>query len=371
MSAIIDVQQSDVTSKTHDLSSEDFKFLDNQLREDRNAIQKSKANAVDVLGKTGDGERVGERSESKPQADSPKDNVKKIKFQKGEQSWEIDEDALADIKADKSVRSLTVKELRDKAAGEIAVENRMRDLSEKRKEQESFIKKFTSVSKTNPAKALEIMIEYAAKSDPELNFNKFIDDLAKQAESLGQMTEAERRAYELDQKLKEKDAILKDKENEENFNSLRENFVQTAEISHETFDNYAEMILQDPVLSREIKSSEDLVNRIDDFHFEVCAQQAAHAALSTAVKGLPKDDALVFDLADVLKQNPDWEPEDVIEVAQGILKEQKRNNAAQTLSRKQRSTVSEEDLPDENLSDAEFLAKEILKDRQLQQFQKK
>lgn len=342
----------------------DFEFLNNAFMEDRNAVQKQETGEMDVGEQAGDGEGVDGRSEGKQSPTNTEKELKKIRFKKGEQVWDIDEDAIAEIKADKSTRSLSAKQMRDKASGEIAIENRMRELAEKKKESDSFIKNFSKLSKSDPLRALEGLIEYASQSDPDLKFEKFINELAKQGESLEGMSESERRAWELDRKLKQKEEILQEKESKERLIELRDDFVEDTGISHETFDQYAQALLEDPILSQHIKNEDDLLSAMDNFNYEVAAQNAAYAAVKRVQPSISADDPIIVELAGFLKQNPEWTPEDVLDVTTKMFGEYRKGKAARTLSRKQRVTVSDDDYESANLSDFEFLERELLKDRE-------
>lgn len=340
-----------------------YNFLENAIKENKNAIQKPETSQVDVGEQAGDGKAVDGRGEGKKDTGSLEKEGKKIRFQKGENIWDIDEDAVAEIKADKATRKLSAKEIRDKAAGEVAIENRMRELAEMKKESEKLVKNFNKLSKTDPLRAIELLIEHASKIDPEVKFDKFINDLAKQGESLEGMTDAERRAWELERKLQQKEQHIQDKENAEKFMTLRDDFVEQSGISHETFDQYAEVILNDEYLSKNIKNEEDLLKAVDNFNYEVAAQNTAYAAIKHVQPDIASDDPVIMEMADLLKKNPEWTPEDVLEVVQGVFGESRKGKAAKILSRKQRSVVSDEDFEDANLSDFEYLKMKIEKDR--------
>lgn len=344
-------------------ANQNFEFLHKQIQEERNAVPKRETSKVDVGEQAGDGEGVDGGSEVQKPTANKKDG-KKIRFQKDEQIWDIDEDAIAEIKADKSTRSLSAREMRDKASGEIAIENRMREVSEKKKEQDAFIRKFTQTAKSDPIKALEQMIEFVSQADPDINFNKYVNSLIQQSETLANMSDAEKKNWDLERKLKEKEEVLNQKTEQEQFELRREEFVNEVEISPDEFDAMAQTILDDPEISQHVKSTDDLFKVVDEFHYEVQAQNVAYAALSKVAKGLPKDDPVVFELAGVLKNNPDFTPQDVLEIAGKIFQGEQRENAARTLSRKQRSTVSTEDYRTENLSPFEFLNRELAKDRE-------
>lgn len=354
----------DAPTQSMDANS-NFESLHQQLKDDRsNAIQKQNASKVDVGEQAGDGEGMAGGDTVNQKSSGEKKEGKKIRFSKGEQIWDIDEDAIAEIKADKAIKNLSAREMRDKASGEIAIENRMREVAERKKDQDAFLAKFNKTAKTDPIKALEQMIEYASTTDPELNFNSYVNALIKQSEALGQMSDAEKKAWDLNRKLVEKEQIIKDKEDSENFDTLREDFVSEAGISTNEFDRMAQVILDDPHMSKDVKSTEDLFKVVEEFHFEVQAQNVAYGALSRVSRGIDRVDPLVFDLADVLKQNPDFTQQDVLDIAKEIYSGADRENAAKTLSRKQRNTVSTENYKTENLTPFEFLMQEFEKDRE-------
>lgn len=352
----------DATPEVSD-SNANFNFLENAIKEKKNAIQKPEASEMDVGEQARDGKGMDGGGESKKDSGNLEKELKKIRFQKGEKVWDIDEDAIAEFKADKSMRKLSAKEMRDKASGEIAIENRMKDLAEKKKETETLVKNFNKLSKTDPLRAIELLIEHASKVDPEMKFDKFINDLAKQGESLESMTDSERKAWELERKLQQKEQIIKEKESTDKFISLRDDFVEQTGITHEHFDQMAEVILNDEFLSKSIKNEDDLLKAVDNFNYEVAAQNTAYAAIKHVQPDIASDDPVIMEMAELLKKNPEWTPEDVMEVVEGVFGESRKGKAAKILSRKQRSVVSDEDFEDANLSDFEYLKRKIEKDR--------
>ena len=69
---------------------------------------------------------------------------KKYVFRKGDQTLELDEDFELEMMADKRPLKLTLKELKDRAAGDIAVKNRMHSLAEEKKRLQATFKEFAS-----------------------------------------------------------------------------------------------------------------------------------------------------------------------------------------------------------------------------------
>ena len=148
--------------------------------------------------KTDKTEKV-EAPEAKVKKETPSN--KKFVFKKGDQSLELDDDFEIEIMADKKPTKLTLKELKDRAAGDIAVKNRMHSLAEEKKKVQATFKQFAEMAKTDPLGALEFISERAKESDSDFAYDKYIQMLAEQAEKLGKMDEKERKAWELEKKL--------------------------------------------------------------------------------------------------------------------------------------------------------------------------
>lgn len=60
--------------------------------------------------------------------------LKKYAFRKGDSVFELDDDYEIEFMADKKPTKLTLRELKDRAAGDIAIKNRMHSLAEEKKE---------------------------------------------------------------------------------------------------------------------------------------------------------------------------------------------------------------------------------------------
>lgn len=341
----------------------DFAYLQQELQGDRDAVQEHETGEMDVRQQAQDGEGVDGGSEGRKQAH----RGKTIRFQKGDEIWEIPEDAIAEIKADKKLQQLKAFEMRDKAAGDIAVQNRMRDLAEKRKETETFVKNFNKFSKDDPLKALEYAVDYASRENPELKFDGFLNALAEQATRLSEMTEAERKSYKLERDLQEKEEKMQSYEVERNFNRLKTQYLEENDISSNEFDRYAQAVLEDPELVKAIGKEEDLIDAVRGLHYEVEAQRASYHSLKKFVpdltEGDKQDERIILDFASILKDNPDFTKEDVEEVLYRAVRGNRKRHASQSLSRKQRKSVSSKKHEEDSLSDYEYLKKALLQDR--------
>ena len=86
-------------------------------------------------------------------------------FKKGDQSFELDDDYEIEIMADKRPTKMTLRELKDRAAGDIAVKNRMHSLAEEKKRVQSTFKRFAEMAKNDPLGALEFISSKAKEAD--------------------------------------------------------------------------------------------------------------------------------------------------------------------------------------------------------------
>lgn len=122
-------------------------------------------------------DKVAEAKESKREVPSSKKYV----FRKGDQSLELDDDYEVEFMADKRPTKLTLRELKDRAAGDIAVKNRMHSLAEEKKRIQSTFKQFTDIAREDPLAALEFISGKAKESDSEFEYVKYMEKLGEQA----------------------------------------------------------------------------------------------------------------------------------------------------------------------------------------------
>jgi hypothetical protein len=142
-----------------------------------------------------------EKPEKQPSKENRKEAVpsnKKYTFSKGDKSYELDDDFELEFMADKRPTKMTLRELKDRAAGDVAVKNRMHSLAEEKKKIQATIKEFASIAKADPLASLEFISKMASEADSEFAYDKYIEALAEQAEKLGKMDEKERKAWELE-----------------------------------------------------------------------------------------------------------------------------------------------------------------------------
>ena len=258
-------------------------------------------------------------------------------FVKGEQTWDIDEDAEFTFKADKGDVTKTLKELRDAAAGDVAIRNRMREVSEERKSLQKPIKKFISISKTDPLRALKIISEQAKQIDEEFTYEGFIQSLAKQGRDLSSMSEDQKKAYHLSRELEEIKVENQSKSDEVEERIRKKEFLEKTRLSDEDYDYMGEQILANETLSANIETQEDLENMIGQLAVETELQKKAFGLWKEVNPEIKDDDIknpLIHAITKQMRQNPDFTDGDLKDIIKEVIVGDKRKKAVQSLSRK-------------------------------------
>ena len=178
----------------------------------------------------------------------------------------------------------------------------------------------------------------------------FLQSLGKQAQSLSKMAPSERESYELKQELQEERERSTKVLNEAKVQRLSAELMQETGLSEEKIFEYGDQILKNPVLKGTIKDEEDLFTRIADLSEEVELQQASYDALRKFNPKMTARDPLVFELSKVLRQNPDFDERDLLDIAKGVVNSVQRTDAARVLSKKQRSSAINYKSPERDLA---------------------
>lgn len=324
--------------------SESFESLREQILQKQterdNALQESEAGEIHVRQTSDDSEEMGQGSQRERRA--PDENQRKgkaFKFTKGEKNFEIDEDAEFEFLADKRPVKMTLKEMRDAAAGGVAVRNRMRQIAEEKKSLLDPYKDFSKAYREDPLNALKKVFKAVQKVDPEADFNEFLSSLGKQAQSVAQMDPSARKAYLLEKELKEAQGRVTEAEQLQRLGELKQELAEQTGLPDQKIFEFGQQILSHPVLAATVKNEEDLIERIGDLAEEVEMQKASHEALQKYKKDISPRDPLVFELSNLLKQNPDFDESDLEDIAKGVLGSVHKMQASQRLSKKQRAWV--------------------------------
>lgn len=327
-----------MTTQTEQTSAESLMSQILERRDTKkNAIPQQETTKVPVLETPDGGEEMGGGSEGEGRATGEAQSKgKTFKFSKGEKNYEIDDDAVLEFMADKQPMKMTLRELRDAAAGGLAVRNRMRQVAEERKSLQEPYKNFSKSYKADPFNALKKVFSAISKVDPDVDFKQFIADLGAQAQNMAAMQPSERKAYMTEQELEDVKGQLTEAQRVQNLSTLKRDLIEQTGLSEEKVFSFGQEILNNPVLAQTVNNENDLMERIADLAEEVEMQQASHEALRKHKPSISAQDPLVFELSNLLKQNPDFDEQDLSDIAREVTGNVQRAQASQRLSKKQR-----------------------------------
>jgi len=304
--------------------------------------------------------------EEKEAAEAPrKSTSKKFVFRKGDEVFELDEDAEFEMMADKKPVKLTLKELKDRAAGDIAVKNRMHSLAEEKKRVQSTFKEFTEIAKNDPLGALEYIAGKANETDSEFEYAKYLNKLAEQAEKLGQMDDKERKAWELEKKLNKanQDLSLKDREAAV-VRKKQEILERFPEIGDQKFGQMVDAVMNDEALVAECENEQDVIAMTEKLIEESLLQADIADLIDEFDSSRSSDNDLIFAIRDQVVQNPDFDEDDVREIIEQVLGPAKKERVARTLSQKQRASSPVEYQRRQDSTDYDLLKEQLEERRQ-------
>jgi len=319
---------------------------------------------------------IREKTESKEKAPS---QSKKYVFKKGDQSLELDDDYEIEFMADKRPTKLTLRELKDRAAGDIAVKNRMHSLAEEKKRVQSTFKQFADLARTDPLAALEFISKKANESDSEFEYSKYIEKLAEQAEKLGQMNDEQRKAWELEKKLAKAEQDLSRKERTEAVVLRKQELLADyPEIGDQQFGQMVDTVLSSEELLEGLENEHDVMNRVEELIQETLTQRDILSVIREINPDYANDNKLIFSLSDQLRQNPDLDEEDVRDIVRQLIGNKPtlqrealqnkqmsdRQKDIRTLSNKARQGTPESSLRTQSATPYELLTQQLLERKQ-------
>lgn len=333
-----------------------------------NKVQKTEV-AEDVESKVS-------HKESKKEVPS---HLKKYSFKKGDKTFELDDDYEIEFMADKRPTKLTLRELKDRAAGDIAVKNRMHSLAEEKKRIQSTFKQFSDLARKDPLGALEFISKKANEADSEFEYSKYLEKLAEQAEQLGQMDEKERKAWELEKKLEKAQQDLSHKERVEAVVLRKQQMLSDyPEIGDQQFGQMVDAVLSSEDLLDELENEDDVMDKVEELIQETLTQRDIMSVIREINPDHVNDNNLIFSLSDQLRQNPDLDEEDVRDIVRELVgkrtvlqreslknkQESERERDIRTLSNKARQGVPDSSLRTQNASPYDLLAQQLMERKQ-------
>ena len=318
--------------------------------------------------------KVSDIREKEEPTQKPTPSSKKYVFRKGEQSMELDDDFELEMTADKRPIRLTLRELKDRAAGDIAIKNRMHSLAEEKKRVQSTFREFAQMAKNDPLAALEFISSKAKEADSEFEYNNYIEKLAEQAEKLGQMDDKDRKAWELEKKLSKAEENLLRKERTEAVVLRKQEMLSTyPEIGDSEFGEIVDTVLNNDELMEGLETEDDVLNRTEDLIQEILTQRDLITVIREVDPAYTHDNQLIYALSDQLRANPDLDEEDVRDIVRAILAPQEKRKVPQisersrdikTLSNKQRQSMPVESMRQQNLTPYQLLQEQLIEKRE-------
>lgn len=296
---------------------------------------------------------------------------KKYFFKKGDQSLELDDDYEIEFMADKRPTRLTLRELKERAAGDIAVKNRMHSLAEEKKRVQSTFKQFADMAKNDPLAALEFISNKAKESDSEFEYSKYIEKLAEQAEKLGQMDDKERKAWELEKKLAKAEQDLSHKERQEAVVLRKQELLSNyPEIGDSQFSQMVDSVLSNDDLLEGLESEDDVMDKVEELIQETLTQKDIMSVIRDINPAYLNDTNLIFSLSDQIRQNPDLDEEDVRDIIGALIKpvnrvekrsvQSDRDRDIKTLSNKARQGTSVNNIRAQGADPYDLLTAQLL-----------
>ena len=321
-----------------------------------------------LLDRRNQSEDESQKNQKQKQERRESGNNKKFVFRRGDDSVEIDDDFELEMMADKKPLKLTLRELKDRAAGDVAVKNRMHSLAQEKKRIQTTFKEFSRIAKEDPLGALEYISEKAKEADSEFEYNNYLEKLAEQAESLGKMDDKERDAFNREKKLKKAEENLSRKEREQAVVLRKQEMLSDyPQIGDSEFGQMVDAVLNNEDLLEGMETEHDVLDKVEELIQETLMQRDIISVINEINPSYSSDNDLIFTLSDQIRLNPDLDEEDIRDIIREVVtparkKQQaddQRNRDIRTLSTKQRLAMGPQ-YREQGGSDFDILSQKIL-----------
>lgn len=292
--------------------------------------------------------------------------VKRSTFRKGESVFDIDDDAEIEFTADKQSVKMKLAELKDRAAGDVAIKNRLHSLAEEKKKVQGTLKEFSKIAEKDPLKALEYISKQVKEAGTEFEYDKYLAALANQAEKLARMDEKELRAHQAEKRLEEVEGDLSQKELEELVRQQSQVSRESLGITESQFNQAAQMVMDNPVLMESVENDQDFFSTVEEMVVKAQQQKRVELAISRVDPAEINNIDLVIELADIVEELlPDGTDQDLQDIVAEILKPKFKTRIESRLSEKQRNSMPIEQMKAQGASEFHLLV-EQLKEKRLE-----
>lgn len=291
-------------------------------------------------------------------------DIRRSSFKKGEQVFDVDDDAEIEFMADKQSVKMKLAELKDRAAGDVAIKNRMHSLAEEKKKVQGTLKEFGRIAEKDPLKALEYISKQVKEAGTEFEYDKYLGALATQAEKLARMDEKERRAHQAEKRLEEVEGDLSQKQIEDLVRHQAQETRETLGITESQFNQAAQMVLENPVLMESIEDEREFFSTVEEMVVKAKHQKRVESAISRVDPSEATNSDLIIELADIVEELlPDGTDADIQDIVAELLKPKVKGRVEARLSDKQRSSMPMEHMRSQGASDYLLLVEQLKEKR--------
>ena len=304
------------------------------------------------------------QKEDIPTKEDPVQEAKRTSFRKGEQVFDVDDDAEIEFMADKQSVKMKLAELKDRAAGDVAIKNRLHSLAEEKKRVQGTLKEFGKIAEKDPLKALEYISKQVKEAGTDFEYEKYLSALATQAEKLARMDEKERRAHQAEKRLEEVEGDLSQKELEGLVRQSAQDSREKLGISESQFNQAAQMVLDNEVLMEAIETDEDFFGTVEEMVTKANQQKRVETVISRIAPAEATNTDLIIEMAEIVEELlPDGTDADLQEILAEILKPKLKNKVEARLSEKQRNSMPLEHMRTQGASDYQLLVEQLKEKR--------
>ena len=307
--------------------------------------------------------QIPEKREEAPQEEIINE-IKRSSFRKGDQNFDVDDDAEIEFMADKQPVKMKLAELKDRAAGDVAIKNRMHSLAEEKKKVQSTLKEFGRIAEKDPLDALKYISKQVKEAGTDFEYEKYLSALADQADKLSRMDEKDRRAYKAEKRLQEVEGDLSKKNQENLIGQYAQESQENLGITESQFNRAAEMVLENPVLMESVGSEEEFFETVEEMVIKAKQQKRVEGIISKVDPSEVTNSDLIIELSEMVDDLlPDGTDQDLYDILSEVLKTKSKVKIESRLSEKQRASMPVEQMKAQGASDFHLLVEELKQKR--------